>query len=73
MDKKRGRKLEIFLNPHYEDNKYKPYFYCIMEYGEESKNWSNTGKCGWAETIDKAFEEAKEWMRIGGDFECLTN
>jgi hypothetical protein len=54
------RKLEILLKPHYHDNKYKPYFWCIFELNDSTGNWCNSGLCGWAISPEEAFNEAKK-------------
>jgi hypothetical protein len=50
------RKIEVFLTPHYHDNKENPYFWCILEW---NNSWANVG-WGWAETPLEAFNMAYE-------------
>lgn len=51
-------KIDVDLTPHPLDHEENPYFWMIVV--EDEFGSHNTGNCGWAETPEKAFEEALE-------------
>ena len=56
-------KIEIIMTPHTDQNKERPYFWCIFEYF--GSGYCNTGYCGWEETPEKA------WQKANKDYELL--
>lgn len=50
-------KIEVTLTPHPWDNKEKPYFWSILEWGKEG-GWYNIG-CGWSESPLAAYAAAE--------------
>jgi hypothetical protein len=50
--------IEVIMNPHTWDNKYKPYFWCIFAIREDCR--TNEG-CGWAKTPELAWQEAFDY------------
>lgn len=50
-----NHKIEVIPEPDHEMGN-TPYFWCVLTWGE--KDWYNNG-CGWSETPEKAFKEAK--------------
>lgn len=54
----KDRQIHISLTPHTWDNEKEPYFWVIMEWS--GKSWVNSGLCDWAETPQKAWEQASK-------------
>jgi hypothetical protein len=48
-------KIEVLCSPDYQQRT-TPYFLCILQW--DGNQWSNSGKCGWASTIGKAWDQA---------------
>ena len=53
-----GYKIGVYMTPSYHDNKYKPHFWILFKWCGD--DWCNDG-CGWAETPEKAWEEAYDF------------
>lgn len=55
-------KIEISMNPNYEDNLSHPYFWIIRSIDENNDNsgWC-TVNAGWAKTPKQAWQEASEY------------
>jgi hypothetical protein len=59
--------LRIILKPHIWDNKKEPYFWSIIRTDENGMS-SNTGLCGWAKDIEKAYQNGfNSWCEKYGD------
>lgn len=52
-------KISVMMNPQPHINKNKPYYWAILDYSESKEDWF-TLYCGWSESPEKAFVEAKQ-------------
>lgn len=54
--------IEVTMEPHYHDNKNKPYFWCLLKIHEDGIRTNDGSR--WSETPELAFKEANEFYKL---------